>query len=478
MLYPETKIERRRIALAIGPVVCFAALSVLAEPVQITQDFTADPYWDGRNNVRTERGREKTQDFGHSQTNHAGGGAGEIGGSICRSVKPATYAVPIGPKTLNDRLKASGRFNVTRSEGGSGALIGWFNTASRGWRAPNALFLRIDGESNSFRIFFEYGSQHWKTGGGQAFEGTYQTNPSSKIPVDGKPHEWSIEYDPEGADGRGEITLQLDDEVHKAPLDEGHKLDGATFDRFGIMNQQIYGDELTVYLDDVTVDGKSFDFASDPAWEGVGNRDTFTDIAIRPYHDFGYRTSNLAGGEPGEVGGFIWRIESTTPEYAGCYGAPTGRLTMNDKLAASGKVSFQRAAVDCGLLLGWFNSHTIVGAPPQNFVGVLIEGPSRIGHYFRPAYGTSDEQRAIQSEGPIFNPDKAQRTWSIVYDPEANGGHGSITATLDGETVTMDLPESARKGNATFDHFGVVSWNRGGHYVEMYFDDVMYTVMK
>ena len=58
---------------------------------------------------------------------------------------------------------------------------------------------------------------------------------------------------------------------------------------------------------------------------------------------------------------------------------------MNDELKASGKVCFQRAAVDCGLLIGGFNSNTAIGAPPNNFAGVLVEGPSRIGHYFRPA---------------------------------------------------------------------------------------------
>ena len=456
----------------------FVSSAVFADTYIVSEDFTADPHWDGRNNVRTERGREKIQDFGYSATEHAGGGEGEIGGKVSRSVRPATYAAPIDAKTLNDHLKASGKFSVTHSEGGSGLLIGWFNTTSRGWRTPNALLMRIDGESGHFRIFYEYGTQHWMTGGGQAFSGTYQTNPLSLIPADGTSHEWSLEYDPDGAEARGEIVLTVDGEVYRAPLDEGHKADGATFDRFGIINQQIYGDELVAYFDDVTVDGMAFDFASDPGWEGVGNRETVEDIAVRPFHDFGYRETNLAGGAPGEIGGFMWRIESFDPEHAGYYGARVGRLTMNDELKASGKVSFQRAAVDCGLLIGWFNSHTAIGAPPANFLGILIEGPSRIGHYFRPGYGTSDDQRAIQGEGPILNPGKSPREWTIHYDPAANDGHGCITATLDNESVQFDIPEAARKGNAVFDHFGFVSWHRGGHYVEMYFDDLKYTAAK
>ena len=476
MFLPGKVKHRCLIAISLSMLSC-CFVSAHSETVTIAEDFATDPQWDGRNNVRTERGREKRQDFGFSQTNYAGISAGEIGGTVCRSVRPATYGTPIAPKTLNDRLHASGKFKVTHSEGGSGLLIGWYNATSRGWRTPNALLLRLDGESGSFRIFYEYGTQHWKTGGGQAFEGMYQTNPASKIPL-GKTHEWSIDYNPDGADGRGEITLVFDGAEYKAPLDEGHKADGATFDRFGILNQQIYGDEITAYFDDLVVDGAQYDFASDPNWEGVDNRATMEDIAIRPYHDFHHRTTNFAGSAPGEIGGFIWRIESTTPEHAGYYGAPTGRLTMNDELKASGKICFKRAAVDCGLLIGWFNSNTAIGAPPNNFVGVLVEGPSRIGHYFRPVYGTSDDKRDIKGEGPLFNPDSTQRTWSIHFDPKANDGQGRITATLDNESVYLDIPEAARKGNATFDHFGIVSWQRGGHYVEMYFDDVVYTSAK
>ena len=150
------------------------------------------------------------------------------------------------------------------------------------------------------------------------------------------------------------------------------------------------------------------------------------------------------------------------------------QLTVDDELVRDGTAGFTRT----GIVELRLPEKEFIGAPPNNFVGVLVEGPSRIGHYFRPVYGTSDDKRDIKGEGPLFNPDSTQRTWSIHFDPKANDGQGRITATLDNESVYLDIPEAARKGNATFDHFGIVSWQRGGHYVEMYFDDVVYTSAK
>ena len=48
--------------------------------------------------------------------------------------------------------------------------------------------------------------------------------------------------------------------------------------------------------------------------------------------------------------------------------------------------------------------------------------------------------------------------------------------TLDDETVGLDLTREQRKGNAALDRFGFLSWHRGGHFVEIYFDDVSFTV--
>lgn len=40
----------------------------------------------------------------------------------------------------------------------------------------------------------------------------------------------------------------------------------------------------------------------------------------------------------------------------------------------------------------------------MNSLAVLVEGPSRIGHYFRPVYGTSDDLLKVMDRGPVIRP--------------------------------------------------------------------------
>ncbi len=449
----------------------------------ILQSFDTDPGWTGRNHQPDPSlCVETVQDFGYSLTRNASGTggrvAGEVGGRVSRSLTPASYARRIEPRTLENPLRASGRLAVTACEGGSGVLVGWFHSTSRGWRTPNSLVYRIDGDAGKFRVFFEYGTSTWKTGGGQTFEGDYQTTKDPLIPVGSTPHTWTLEYDPAGAGGAGEITFTLDGASYRAQLVPGHKEEGAIFDRFGILNQQSSGSHITIWLDDIVVGGEREDFASDPGWEGVGNRTSFRDCGIRDLHDFGYRPSSHAGGKQGEIGGRVWRVEAPNPERALSYGAPAGRLTLGDELEISGRISFRAGSADSAALIGWFNRITPIGAPPANFLGILIEGPSQVGHYFRPVLGTANDRKTIAPMGPFIRPDSKPHSFTLRYAPRGGAGHGRITVALDGEPVQLDLALEDRKGGAALESFGVLSWQRGGHHVEVYFDDLRYTVRR
>ena len=443
------------------------------------QDFSVDPNWEGRGNrTAEEHARTVVQDFGYSYTNYAGGETlGEIGGRISRSLTPATYATVIPTKTLNDRFTASGKFAVTEADGSSGMLIGWFNTGSRGWRTPNSLVFRLDGNGGKYWVFFEYGTQNYRTGGGATFEGErYQTTKTPPEPADGTVHTWSLTYNPDGADGNGAITFVMDGVTYTAALAPGHKADGATFNRFGLVNVQLAGKGMNVYLDDLNIDGESYDFSDDPGWEGNGNRITFQDNEIRPYHNFGWSQTNHAGRTPGEVGGLIWRADPRDPELSAFYADQIGHLTMDHTLAASGKVAMIRASADSAVLIGWFNADTYIGAPPHNFIGIMVEGPSRIGHYFRPVYANAEGQYEIMNTGPVIKPSRASHQWRLSYTPNANNGNGQITVAFNGETVSLNLKPGIRKGGAVFDRFGVLTFQRGGHFVDIYFDDISYTV--
>jgi hypothetical protein len=88
-------------------VILFAALFVIprfsegqARPklVQKTEQFEADPGWEGFNNrVPPKKGQIVKQDFGYSTTPFAGRAVGEVGGVIQRSTTPASYVADCIP---------------------------------------------------------------------------------------------------------------------------------------------------------------------------------------------------------------------------------------------------------------------------------------------------------------------------------------------------------------------------------------------
>jgi hypothetical protein len=451
-------------------------------------EFQADPQWEGfRNRLLPKKLPIVKQDFGYRESHFANGsGPGEIGGLVQRSSLPAYYAKAIPKLTLNDKLSASGKLAVTHAEGGSAAMIGWFHQSSRGWRTPNSAGFRIDGNGGKYWLFYEYGTRSHQTGGGGAFEGErYQTTPTKPFPADGTVHTWALNYDPEENDGHGVLNFRVDDKDWlPVPLPPGHKEDGAEFDRFGIWNVQAPGDILEFYIDDMIVNGERYEFASDPNWIGSGNTDEFEERIIRPFHDIGYSRSLHAGGSPGEIGGTIFRDEQ--PAY---YAAKTELLNLDRELFASGKISLTHATSDSGVFFGWFDSTTKRNkedpehqSRQKNYLAILIEGPSRIGHYFRPAYSTSTGSGLFAGpdtyggvEPPVIAPDGEPHAWSMHYNPSGAEGSGSITVTFDGLRQTLALRPGDKQAGAVFDRFGFFNLQSGGHYVLAFVDDLQYT---
>lgn len=79
------------------------------------------------------------------------------------------------------------------------------------------------------------------------------------------------------------------------------------------------------------------------------------------------------------------------------------------------------------------------------------------------------------ASGPVVRPDGKPRLWSIHYRPGDKARAGQITVTLDDRPVTLDVTPAMTAGNAAFDRFGLLSWHRGGHDVDIHFDDLEYT---
>ncbi|VAX23255.1 hypothetical protein MNBD_IGNAVI01-1753 [hydrothermal vent metagenome] len=84
---------------------------------------------------------------------------------------------------------------------------------------------------------------------------------------------------------------------------------------------------------------------------------------------------------------------------------------------------------------------------------------------------------SFEKRGPIMIPDRIQRTFSFEYDPDA-GKAGRITVTLGEDKFTADLTPEQRKMGATFDRFGLLNPRKGGKYVDVYVDDLIYSSRK
>jgi hypothetical protein len=269
-------------------------------------------------------------------------------------------------------------------------------------------------------------------------------------------------------------------------LPKGYKEQGTKFDRFGLMNSMKAGNSLKIFFDDLEYNGTRQDFSKDPNWTESGNRADYARTEEGGVHDFGFSaTSNYAGGKPGEAGGLMWR----SGRYA-YYADRVGPLSLGDRLEASGTIVLEVGPPDSGVYFGWFNSAENEYSPPQagSFVGVKIGGPTRVGHYFAPAYATKREGKIETSSprqhppniaverrtGPLLVPTKVF-AWKLVYDPSANSGRGAIEVTLGNESVTLPLKDGDKETGATFDRFGLFTTHRGGSFVRIFFDDLAYT---
>jgi hypothetical protein len=475
-----------------------------AEPLPTfikSESFDHDPGWEGHNNrIAPKAGVTVKQDFGYSPTHFAGQSPGEMGGRVQRCTIPAMYGDTIS-KTLDEPLSASGSFAVTSSQGGAGLFFGYFNSGQQGasGRPVGSLGLDFDFEAHGGRLavrLITSNNQSCGTFITPYLPGKYRPTP---IRNDGTRYHWTLNYDPHANQEEGRVTFTLRDDGPPAkPLDTtlpeasqhearirypyttnffvdltpGFRKQNASFDRFGLMNMMKTGGAATIYFDDLQYDGRSQDYSQDPGWVGKGNRDHFEDGEQVGAHDFGYSAgTSFAGGSPGEIGGRLWR----SGKY-GYYADRVGPLNLEQPLEARGRVILSVAGPDSDMYLGWFSSARKDDPPPLagDFVGIHVGGPTRVGHYFNPAFATGKGTKGRVKKGPILTPGKVLE-WSLVYDPITNNGNGEIRVTLGDESVTLPLRPGQKAEGANLDRFGLMTSNIGGQMVKILFDDLKYT---
>ncbi len=488
--------------LPLLPLLALAPASPAAPSTLKTERFDRDPGWEEHHNrIVPKKTALVTQDFGYSATHFAGQAVGEVGGVVRRSTTPAMYGAPLTPpKSLADKLTASGTFAITKSQPGAGVFFGFFHSKQPGGsgRPIGSLGLDFDFEGTGGRLAVRLitdGNRSCGTFITPYLPGKFRPTP---IKADGTRYHWTLDYDPQAAEGRGRFTFTLRSETHTAQdygqlpepsereaqarfpntttftvdLPPGHQAEGATFDRFGMMNLMKAGGAATLFFDDVKFNGAAQDFTRDPGWIGAGNRASFEDRELVGAHDFGFSAgTSHAGGTPGEVGGGLWRSGDF-----GYYADRVGPLNLEQRLEARGKVKLITAGPDSDMRLGWFSSGAKEkqSGEVENFVGITVGGPTRIGHYFLPAFATAKGTRGKVDQGPVLAVGRVL-DWSLLYDPMANGGIGEMRATLGGETATLALKPGQKAEGATLDRFGLFTSTAGGQMVKIYLDDLQYT---
>ena len=491
-------------AVILAGSLALAAVESQSKTVLKTEHFDRDPGWESHNNrIVPNNAPMVKQDFGYSGTQFAGKAAGEMGGRIQRSTTPASYAAPLAPaKTLDDKLTASGTFAITASQSGAGVFFGFFNSQQPGGsgRPIGSLGMDFDFEGKGGRLALRL-----ITGGNKScgtFITPYLPGKFRPTPIknDGTRYQWTLDYDPQGAGGKGRFTFTLRSDTHTTqdygPLPElhekeaqarfpntatfavdltpGFRKEGATFDRFGVCNMMKSGGAVAIFFDDLQYNGEIQDFSKDPEWIATGNRASYEDREVTGAHDFGFSAkTSFAGGAPGEIGGGLWRSGPF-----GYYADRVGPLNLEQRLGARGKVKLVTAGPDSDVFLGWFNSaaRDKGAGDAENFIGIHVGGPTRIGHYFIPVFATAKGTKGKVEQGPVLTPGKIF-DWSLIYDPAANSGNGEMRVTLGTESVTLALKPGQKTQGASLDRFGLFTSTVGGQMVKIFLDDLTYTAM-
>jgi len=467
---------------AVGGAVVVLATATAAPPRLLTrtQDFTADPGWEGRYDHAPGLCVAVQQNFGWTATDHLGTGVpGELGGTVWRASRGANYGLAIPPVGFGDSFDASGRFALPQTATTAGVLFGWYSSTSFDTHKPSSIMFRFDdGDVGGERVFvvslIVVSQSRLLSGGG-----------AQLIVHPGQVYDWTLSHAATGGIyGLGDVVLTVAGVgTLSADVRPDQWRDGAVFDRFGISNLEMPGGPVEVYYGDLALDGATLPLGSEPVgWVGAGNHDGYDDCD-RYRNDFGW---HQGGSEGGEAGGTVWRAERRAAWYADRL-PTTPPLTLAYPLTASGTLRMTHTGIDPDIFVGWFDSREKYayaqcadGGFLRDRLGFRVGGLARLGDRARPYIATRRTQLAFQlgrRASALVTHDGTVHHWRLHYIPILRAGapRGLLMLTVDGIRMSLAIDPTRFDPRARFDRFGIASVTCGGGPMTLYLDDLSYT---
>jgi len=335
------------------------------------------PNWEGINNHNTNfPARTVTQDFGYNGgSRHIGERPGEVGGKINPAGEAAYYGYRLSKEIHLDKpMSTSGKILVLAGHGHF--LLGFFRVDTLNeWRTPNTMVARINVRGEGFHCHLEYCSSRWRAQAGVIGEIVPGERVSAKLIACGRVYDWQLVYEPKGDGGNGLLTLTLGDRTATCKVGPEGRADGASFTHFGLLPVlKAWDNPGEVWLGEVTINGKHFDFATDPEWDHLNNRRTYITTNTRPRFDFGWSPTQFAGGKAaGELGGLIFRGDCREKHRLAAYGDKLSLLTLDAKLHARGRVAMTRGVSDSTASIGFYHSDLSLRDIPVQYQYILTD---------------------------------------------------------------------------------------------------------
>jgi len=189
-------------------------------------------------------------------------------------------------------------------------------------------------------------------------------------------------------------------------------------------------------------------FDVDPLWDGFNN--------TTGNNSYGFSNTNNTGAASGsgEVGGAVGNMPRSY------YAADVGSLDAStDVLSMQGTayIDVGPTGDDGQHFWGWFDKDDLGGGfRPDNFIGIysLRDPPYQLRLLWH-VNGSSNDVAVLV---PEIVPEQSF-TYDLTFDPNANGGNGSLTAftSAGGYSVTLNLPAGRKDDFNNFDRFGMLS---------------------